>query len=699
MNYLVYIYYPLLILLILRGCKCFSKGSWNEDVFSLQQTKALQGFCALCVMLHHIGQKTCAPWLPSEVITHGLDTFVPIGYLLVGVFLFCSGFGLYKSYTEKPDYLQSFFGRRYLPPILTLIFTTICMVCVRAHLGEKVALSGPFRLTGPLMLNGYSWFLYTLLIFYLFFYLAFKHCKSEKSATLFVLIGVLFYIFFCNWWAYGNWWYNSAILFIVGILFARYDTTLIQHMRKYYLCLLPIGLVSVCILITLGEYTQNAFIQMFAACAFVVLLVLLGMKIKIGNKALALLGSLTLEFYLLHGVFLQLFGYNETVYNPIQIKNVALLVLVVFLCTLVIAYPAHILIHTLTSFILKHEEVTAVIRKDVKKFLKWSFILLSVITVFTAINHHSTRQNTKEIIDAFVHENITFADVDGQRMSAYIVGEGDHTIVFLRGYEDPCPTITLSPLADALGTQNKVIILDYFGCGFSDSTDRERTAENFVYEIRTALQSLGELGPYIFAAHELSGLYAQLYAEMYAEEVEAIIGLDSSVAAQPDEMLVKNNIEPETHRQLLKKQSIINSTLRKILHISGYGRLTWPLYAGNNTFKISDEEFIILEEQFIKNYYSTNSLEETVREYDNHQLLLEHQYPENLPVLMMLSHYACNGPLYAGSDWMQLHKDLCTNPEIQSTMLVNGSPYFVYYNPSFTAETIQKFIDSLDTRE
>ncbi|MBQ9141699.1 MAG: hypothetical protein IJX63_07895, partial [Lachnospiraceae bacterium] len=113
----------------------------------------------------------------------------------------------------------------------------------------------------------------------------------------------------------------------------------------------------------------------------------------------------------------------------------------------------------------------------------------------------------------------------------------------------------------------------------------------------------------------------------------------------------------------------------------------------------SDEEFIIIEEQFIKNYYSTNSLEETVREYDNHQLLLEHQYPENLPVLMMLSHYACNGPLYAGSDWMQLHKDLCTNPEIQSTMLVNGSPYFVYYNPSFTAETIQKFIDSLDTRE
>ena len=101
MNYLIYIYYPLLILLILWGCKWFPKGHWNEEALSIKQTKALQGFCAVCIMLHHIGQKTCAPWLPSEVITHGLDAFVPIGYLLVGIFLFCSGFGLYKSYAEN----------------------------------------------------------------------------------------------------------------------------------------------------------------------------------------------------------------------------------------------------------------------------------------------------------------------------------------------------------------------------------------------------------------------------------------------------------------------------------------------------------------------------------------------------------------------------------------------------------------------
>lgn len=699
MHYLVYIYYPLLILLILWGCKWFNKGSWNDEVLSLTQTKALQGFCAVCIILHHIGQKTCAPWLPSEVITHGLDAFVPIGYLLVSIFLFCSGFGLYKSYKEKPDYLQGFLGRHCLVPILTLILATYAMVCVRTHLGDKLALSGPFRLTGPIMLNGYSWFVYTLLTFYILFYLAFKYCKSEKPATTLVLIGVLLYIFFCNWWAYGNWWYNSALLFVVGLFFARYETKLISNMQKFYKLYLPLALVITCILFTLGEYTQNAFIQLPAACAFIFLLVLLGMKIKIGNKALTFLGSITLELYLLHGVFLQLFGYNEAVYNPTQIKNVALLIFVVSLCTLPTAYVVHKLVNALTSFILKHDDVTAVIRKDFKKFLKWSFIILCIITAFTAINHYRTRSDAKETIANYIAENITFANVDGQKMSAYITGQGDHTIVFLRGHDDPCPTLTLSPLADALATQNKVVILDYFGCGFSDSTARERTAENYVYEIRTALQDLEVKGPYILAAHELSGLYAQLYGEMYPEEVEAIIGLDSSVAAQPDEMLANNKTTAETHRKLLKKQRLINSTLRKFLYFTGYGRLVWPIYKGNGTFQIANREYIILEEAFMENYYSPNSLEERAMAYDNHQLLLNHKYPEDLPALFILSHYACNGPLYPGSNWMQLHEDLCSNPQIQSTLLVGNTPYFVYNSINHTAETIQKFIDSLDTQE
>lgn len=699
MNYVIYIYYPLLILLILPGCKWFKKGSWNEEALSLSQSKALQGFCSVCVMLHHIGQKTCAPWLPSEVITPGLECFVSIGYLLVSVFLFFSGFGLYKSYQDKPDYLQGYFGRRCFHPILVLLLTTLAMVAVRSRLGEKVSFSGPFHLTGPVMLNGYSWFVYTLLIFYVLFYLAFKYFKSKKSATLCVLIGVFLYIFFCDWWMYGTWWYNSSLSFAVGILFARYETRLIQNMRKYYMLYLPAASACTCVFFALGYHTQNAFVQMSASCTFVILLLLLNMKLKIGNKLLTILGNITLEFYLLHGIFLQIFGYNETVSNPLQIKNVTLLVLVVFLCTFITAYPIHKLFSALTASLPKHSEMTDLLWKDFKRFLKWSFLFVLIITLFTAFRNQDTRKSMEPLIEDYIAENITFANVDGQKMSAYIKGDGDHTIVFLRGLDDPCPTLTLSPLADALAVQNKVIILDYFGCGFSDSTGKERTAENFVYEIRTALQNLGVGGPFIFAAHDLSGLYVQLYAEMYPDEVEAIVGLDSSVAAQPQDLLLVNGITPKTYQEQLKKQSFLNYALRQTLYISGYGRAISPLYTNGIKAALSRQEFAILEEQFMKNYYSSNSVDETAHRYENHQLLLQHKYPEDLPVLFILTDYACDGPLYPGSDWIQLHQDLCTNPSIQHTLLIDGNPYFVYYAPDETADTIQKFIDSLDTRE
>ena len=93
---------------------------------SLSQTKELQGFTAVCIVFHHLGQKTCAPWLNPKYIVHGLDFFVPIGYLLVAVFLFCSGYGMYKSYHTKENYLEGFFARRFMPLILAFL-TTECM--------------------------------------------------------------------------------------------------------------------------------------------------------------------------------------------------------------------------------------------------------------------------------------------------------------------------------------------------------------------------------------------------------------------------------------------------------------------------------------------------------------------------------------------------------------------------------------------
>lgn len=202
---LIYIYYPLLIVLLLTGAKIYRKQQWNEEFLSLSQTKALQGFCAICIMLHHIAQKTCAEWLKPEFIIPGLEPFVPIGYLLVGIFLFCSGYGLYKSYKTKQDYLEDFFGKRILPLLLALVSTNFIFMYVRLRMGDELAISQPFTISGPALVNQYAWYVFALLVLYISFYLTFRYCRNEKIAIAVNGITVLFYIMFCDWWMYGGW--------------------------------------------------------------------------------------------------------------------------------------------------------------------------------------------------------------------------------------------------------------------------------------------------------------------------------------------------------------------------------------------------------------------------------------------------------------------------------------------------------------
>ena len=64
----------------------------------------------------------------------------------------------------------------------------------------------------------------------------------------------------------------------------------------------------------------------------VLMFLLLGMKIKVGNKFLKFMGKITLEFYLIHGLFVDLFAFNfdNGVVNKIRIHNLLLYVVVVF---------------------------------------------------------------------------------------------------------------------------------------------------------------------------------------------------------------------------------------------------------------------------------------------------------------------------------------------------------------------------------
>ena len=127
MNILLFIIYPLLALLLFFKAGFFKKDSFNEECLGLSQTKALLGFFSICIILHHVSQK------PASFEYAALAPFRTSGYLFVSFFFFCSGYGLLKSFSSKPDYLKGFLNKRYLPLLITFFASDILFQFAQLH--------------------------------------------------------------------------------------------------------------------------------------------------------------------------------------------------------------------------------------------------------------------------------------------------------------------------------------------------------------------------------------------------------------------------------------------------------------------------------------------------------------------------------------------------------------------------------------
>lgn len=129
-------------------------------------------------------------------------------------------------------------------------------------------------------------------------------------------------------------------------------------------------------------------------------------------------------------------------------------------------------------------------------------------------------------------------EVDGHKMSVYIEGEGEKTLVFMSGSGTASPILDFKSLYSLLSGDYKIAVVEKFGYGFSDIVDRSRDIDTMLYDTRAALAAAGLNAPYVLCPHSMSGLEALYWAGKYPEEVSAIIGLDMAVPQYYDSMKI-----------------------------------------------------------------------------------------------------------------------------------------------------------------
>jgi len=361
----MWIYLLILAFILFLGVKIAPKGNFNEDFLSLKVSKGIQGFCAICIIAHHFVQ----PFVYSGQGAGALSIFAMIGFVFVGVFFFFSGYGLFKSYKTKPNYLKSFLRKR-MPVVLVPLYVvnTILTVIVLITGGAMYNDMNPlvmgmdtifFRITtflGITLMNSNAWYMITIAIFYIVFFFAFKYSKNEDKA--FKIMGIFSIIYLILgiaaghgiFWLQGEWWYNSSILLFIGMYVAKNEEKVISFIKRRYTALLiitgigTIVLTGVAIVATMqisyyrpglsGKACSVVCLlcESCATLAFVSFILILTMKVRINNKILDFLGKIALEIYLVHRFFLVALNSQY-----ITIQNIILYLAAVYAGTIITA--------------------------------------------------------------------------------------------------------------------------------------------------------------------------------------------------------------------------------------------------------------------------------------------------------------------------------------------------------------------------
>jgi len=263
--------------------------------------------------------------------------------------------------------------------------------------------------------------------------------------------------------------------------------------------------------------------------------------------------------------------------------------------------------------------------------------------------------------------------VDGKDMNVFIQGEGEETIVLLPGYGTAAPALDFKPLIDELSPFYKVVVIEPFGYGLSDLTEKERSTENIVSEIHEALQQL-QIERYILMGHSISGLYGLDYVNKYPDEVSAFVGLDSSVPT-------------------ISEKKIDSSIIRtiKLLKKSGLARLQVKLsddpYAELPYDETTKEQLKILKH---KNMYNPSQLNEAEMMYENFKAAKNLSFPKNLPVIFFIQ---ANHPVT--DRWVPEHQKQIKDSVHGKVMTFEGDHYLYRTKAQEIVENFRAYMDQI----
>lgn len=300
----------MLVFYIILFCSLFfglsvKRSGFYDDFLGRKQTDAVKGlFIGMVFLSHALLDVASSGFTPSAALdVVGFRLRAILGQLVITPFLFYSGFGVMEAIREKGRaYLDPFPRRRLLNTLLNFDVAVLVFLCLNLLMGISMDLKQvAWSLIGWKSIGNSNWYIFVILLCYVASWIsgmAFRDggWKVVALTTVLVLASEAALSFL----KHGQpWWYNTILCYPAGMCISLAKEKFIAFVQHCYW--LALGLILTVFLFlhfqrwipALRGLSFNA-----ESIAFVLLIVLVTMKVKTGNRFLLWMGASVFPIYI-----------------------------------------------------------------------------------------------------------------------------------------------------------------------------------------------------------------------------------------------------------------------------------------------------------------------------------------------------------------------------------------------------------------
>ena len=372
MNFTVIFYISLALLGALLLINAKRRPSDEKTFFDRILSKEIRGFLAIFIIFHQTVITMVNFGVREELMKEFMNYYY-YGILAVAFFFFSSGFGLVKRWLTDKDYTKGFMKRRIFT-VLVPYFICNYIYLTEALLGN-IRYGNHFTFTevicaffGLFLVNNQMWFAVEIMILYVAFRIIFGKVKKAGTGIILTTVVVLIMVtigllsghsqsMIMSYWFKGEWWYNTILMFPVGMLYAYKEEKVNSVIRKAFTAII----LSSSVLFVLLDYIHRGLVERqiyyiddrnnlqgilyrleglseetVLELVFIILVITIVSKVRIGNAVLKFMGKISLEtimlnYLMIENLFFIYEKYGIGVYLPAVLVSTIVVAAVVYL--------------------------------------------------------------------------------------------------------------------------------------------------------------------------------------------------------------------------------------------------------------------------------------------------------------------------------------------------------------------------------